>query len=115
MRNGSVGVTTLGRDKSGETGTRFEDEMTALLSPAEAAQRLHLSERTLRDLKRRGLIRYVALTERKVFYRPEDCDEYVAARVRVDEPCESNPRPKARPRPGGATGKIIPFSQRARG
>jgi hypothetical protein len=28
MRNGSVGVTTLGRDKSGETGTRFEDEMT---------------------------------------------------------------------------------------
>jgi hypothetical protein len=86
--------------------------MTALLSPAEAADRLHMSERTLRDLKRRGLIRYVALTERKIFYRPEDCDEFVAARVKVDEPCEINPKgkPGRRARQGG--GKIIPFSQR---
>ena len=89
--------------------------MSALLSPAEAANRLHMSERTLRDLKRRGLIRYVALTERKIFYRPEDCDEFVAARIRVDEPCDINPKqgrgkPKALPAHGG--GKIIPFSQR---
>ena len=78
-----------------------------LLTPDEAAERLRVSERTLRDLKRRGLIRYVAITERRIAYRPEDCDEYIEARVRVDEPCETRPRPKRT----GRTGKIIPFSQ----
>lgn len=88
--------------------------MTALLSPAEAAQRLDMSERTLRDLKRRGEIRYVALTARKTRYRPEDCDEYIAARVRVDEPCEIETRCTRAKRPGRESGKIIPFSQRTR-
>ncbi|WP_186729151.1 helix-turn-helix domain-containing protein [Sphingomonas panacisoli] len=70
--------------------------MTALLKPDEAAARLMVSARTLRDLKRRGLIRYIALTDRLIAYRAEDCDEYLEARLRQDEPpCPSTDRPKA--------------------
>lgn len=81
-----------------------------LLTPIEAAERLHVSERTLRDLKRRGLIRYVAITQRRIAYRAEDCDEFVSTRVRVDEPCDT--RPPAKQRSSRLTGKIIPFSRR---
>lgn len=79
-----------------------------LLTEAEAAARLRMGERTLRELRRTGKIRYVALTARKIAYRPEDCAEYLAARVRVNDPCETRPKPKrAGNRPSG---KIIPFS-----
>lgn len=84
--------------------------MSALLTPDQAAERIHVSSRTLRDLKRRGLIRYVAVTERRIAYRPEDCDEFVAARVRVNEPCETRSKPKRPTR--RTTSNIIPFSQR---
>ena len=67
-----------------------------LLTPIEAADRLRVSERTLRTLKRQGLIRYIALTERRIAYRAEDCDDYVAARIRQDEPpCPSTSQRKA--------------------
>jgi hypothetical protein len=86
--------------------------MSALLSPEEAAKRVRVCERTLRDLRKRGLIRYVAVTDRKIFYRPEDCDEYLASRLRLDTPCETRPRGKRAGRAGVKTGNIIPFSQR---
>ncbi|WP_375194754.1 helix-turn-helix domain-containing protein [Sphingobium sp.] len=67
-----------------------------LLTPTEAAKRLHISDKTLRRLRQQGHIRYVAITERKIRYRPEDCDAYVSARVREDDQCQSTSR-KTRP------------------
>ena len=67
-----------------------------LLTPLEAAKRLHISDKTLRRLRQQGHIRYVAITERKIRYRPEDCDAYVAARVREEPECPSTSR-KTRP------------------
>ena len=82
-----------------------------LLTPEQAARRLHVSERTLRDLKKRGLIRYVAVTERIIRYRVEDCEEYLSARVRQDEPCQK-PLPSPRPTIGKhRPGVVVPFSQ----
>jgi hypothetical protein len=83
---------------------------TPILTEAEAARYLRIGERTLRDIRRRGQIRYIALTARKIAYRPEDCEEYLAARVRVEQPCDTRQKPKrARSQAGG--GKIIPFSK----
>lgn len=79
-----------------------------LWTEAEAARQLRMGERTLRELRRLGKIRYVALTVRKIAYRPEDCAEYLAGQVRVNEPCETRPKVK---RSGPRSGKIIPFSQ----
>lgn len=81
-----------------------------LLTEAEAAARLRMGERTLRELRRSGQIRYVALTARKIAYRPEDCAEYLSARLRVNDPCET----RARPKRNGArkSGNIVPFSKR---
>ena len=83
--------------------------MTALLTEQEAAARLRIGERTLRDERKRGAIRYVLLGKRKIFYRPEDCDDYVAACLKVEQPCHTNPKPK---RAGVSSGKIVPFSKR---
>ena len=88
--------------------------MSELLTEQQAADRLHMGERTLRDLRRRGLIRYVALTARKIAYRPEDCDEYVASRLRLSQPVP-DPLPRQRRKKTGspaAQGVIVPFSQR---
>lgn len=84
---------------------------TLLLSEAEAAARLLVSARTLRDIRRQGRIKYVAITARKIAYRPEDCEEYVAAHVRVESPANpSSPPPKLAKGKGPC--EIIPFSQR---
>lgn len=42
-----------------------------LLTEREAAAVLHVSARTLRDLRSRGMIRYVRPSPRKVFYRAD--------------------------------------------
>jgi excisionase family DNA binding protein len=83
--------------------------MSALLSPEQAAERLHVSERTLRDMKRRGVIRYVAITARKIAYREDDLEEFVDSHTRQDEPVRTAPVVKSKPRKGG--GVVIPFSQ----
>jgi hypothetical protein len=57
-----------------------------LLTADEAAARLDMSERTLRRIRQRGDIAYIALTDRKFRYTPEDCDAYLAARRRLDAP-----------------------------
>lgn len=79
-----------------------------LLTEAEAAARLRLSPRTLRSIRRQGQIRYIALSARKIAYRAEDCEEYIAKQVRISELPSTAPRPSKRPR---RSGKIIPFSQ----
>lgn len=85
--------------------------MSQLLTEPEAAERLRIGERTLRDIRKRGGIRYVLIGARKIFYRPEDCDEYVAAHVRVEQPCHMQSKPR-RIRRGDQSNNIVPFSRR---
>lgn len=66
--------------------------MPDLLSHDQAAARLHVCAKTLRRIRQKGLIRYVAVTERKIFYRPEDCDAYLASCERVAVPIEPTKR-----------------------
>lgn len=51
--------------------------MNDLLTPDEAAARVRVCTKTLRQLRQQGLIRYVQVSPRKIFYRPEDCDAYL--------------------------------------
>lgn len=45
--------------------------MTALLTEREVAAMLHVSPRTLRDLRSKGMIRYVRLSPRKIALTPD--------------------------------------------
>lgn len=84
----------------------------ALLTPEEAAERIRVSTKTLRQLRQQGLIRYVAVTERKKLYRPEDCDAYLEARSRFDQPTELR-RPTPRRRTGrGNAANVVSFTAR---
>lgn len=51
--------------------------MSDLLTHDEAAARLRVCTKTLRQLRQQGLVRYVQVSPRKIFYRPEDCDAYL--------------------------------------
>jgi hypothetical protein len=66
--------------------------LSALLTHDEAAARIRVCAKTLRRIRQKGLIRYVAVTERKIFYRPEDCDAYLASCERVAVPIEPTKR-----------------------
>lgn len=85
--------------------------MKLTLTEAEAAQQLGLSPRTLADLRRSGKIRFVALSARKIAYRPEDVLAY-----RDDQARLAVPVVPARPRIAKLvrTGNVVPFSQRRR-
>lgn len=87
--------------------------MTTLLTEREAAERLRLAPRTLRELRSMGKISYVRLTPRNIAYRPEDCDEYVASCLQRQTPAQ-DPRPKGIKRSAAPAkaGGIVPFSQR---
>lgn len=86
--------------------------MGDLLTPDEAAQRLRVCTKTLRRLRQAGAIRYVAVTKRKIFYRPEDCAAFIEQRATVSEPVE-RPRNNAKPnrRRGG---NVVSFTARRR-
>jgi excisionase family DNA binding protein len=84
----------------------------ALLTPDEAAERMHVCTKILRRLRDQGLIRYVAVTDRKIRYRPEDVDAYLESRVRM---AEQPPQPNTGParRKGRANGhNIVSFTAR---
>ncbi len=66
--------------------TSKEKHTSSLLTADQAAARLGMSERTLRRIRQRGDIAYIALTDRKFRYTPEDCDAYLAACRRLDAP-----------------------------
>lgn len=86
-------------------------ELDTLLTPEEAAARIRVCTKTLRELRRKGLIRYVALTARKILYRPEDCAAFVASKVRQDDPAaEPTPRPRPRRTSPGKVGNVISFT-----
>lgn len=75
--------------------------MSILLTPQEAAKRLLISERTLRDLKRTGAISYVAVGARRIAYREEDLAAFIESRVRQE------PGPQQRPGPGRKFSEIM--------
>jgi predicted site-specific integrase-resolvase len=60
--------------------------VTALLTHEQAAERIGVCAKTLRQFRKQGLIRYVAVTHRKIFYRPEDCDAFLESRITLDVP-----------------------------
>ena len=68
----------------------------ALLTHDQAAARIGVCAKTLRQFRKQGLIRYVAVTERKIFYRPEDCDAFLESRVKVDIPAQPTLRRRGR-------------------
>jgi excisionase family DNA binding protein len=66
--------------------------VTSLLTHDQAAVRIGVCAKTLRQLRKQGLIRYVAVTGRKILYRPEDCDAFLESRVTVDVPSKPTHR-----------------------
>ncbi len=67
-----------------------------LLTEAEAAQVIGLSERTLRSLRKEGRITYVRKSPGRIAYRADDLAEYIEASVRRETPpCPSTSPPKA--------------------
>jgi excisionase family DNA binding protein len=62
--------------------------VSALLTHDEAAARIGVCAKTLRQLRKQGLVRYVAVTGRLIKYRPEDCDAFLESRLTVDVPAE---------------------------
>lgn len=94
-------------DQSNLKGPWKGELTTILLTEPEAAERLRIGERTLRGIRQRGEIKYVLIGARKIFYRPEDCDEYVAAHVRVEQPCPIQRKPKRQK--AGNFGNVVAF------
>ncbi|WP_446741054.1 helix-turn-helix domain-containing protein [Sphingomonas sp. ACRSK] len=86
--------------------------MTELLTSEEAAERIHVSTKTLRQLRRNGHIRYVAVTDRKIRYRPEDCDEYLESRARKAPGCPSTRGRVLRTGTSTSSGKVVGFTAR---
>ncbi|WP_394648165.1 helix-turn-helix domain-containing protein [uncultured Sphingomonas sp.] len=60
--------------------------VSQLLTSEQAAERLHMSERTLRKLRQSGEIAYIAVTDRRYRYTPEDLDAYLETRRRQEAP-----------------------------
>ncbi|WP_428480375.1 helix-turn-helix domain-containing protein [Sphingomonas beigongshangi] len=89
-----------------------EGAMGDLLTPEEAAKRLHVCTKTLRRLRTNGQIRYVAITDRKILYRPEDCDDFVAACARKAPECPSTSRKTRRISTSTSSGKVVAFTAR---
>jgi excisionase family DNA binding protein len=87
--------------------------VSRLLSHEEAADRIGVGEKTLRQLRKQGLIRYVAVTGRLIKYRPEDCDAFVESRLVIDEPCLPTQRRGPRKRLS-TQGNVVSFMARRR-
>lgn len=85
-----------------------------LLTEPEAAERLRLSARVLRQARQEGLLRYI-LRGRSVRYTIADLESYIDQLRQVQTPCfkPSQPKPRTQGRKV-APGVIIPFSERRR-
>jgi hypothetical protein len=70
--------------------------MSGLLTHDQAAERIGVCAKTLRQFRKQGLIRYIALTGRKIAYRPEDCDAFIESRATFDVPCQPTQRRRGR-------------------
>jgi predicted site-specific integrase-resolvase len=60
--------------------------MTDLLTHDQAAERIGVCAKTLRQFRKQGLIRYIAVTRRKISYRAEDVEAFIESRATVDVP-----------------------------
>ena len=68
-----------------------------LITEAEAAEALKVSTRTLRNLRKAGIIPYVRPSPRKVFYTAEDVATYIERQRRQEcPPCPSTNQKAAR-------------------
>ena len=85
--------------------------MSALLTADEAARRLFVCSKIVGQLRRAGKLRYVAVTDRKFLYRPEDCDAYLASRERMVEPATPKRAEPKRRQSGNVVG-LGRFSER---
>ena len=85
--------------------------MSSLLTPEEAAKRIGVCVKTLRLIRNEGAIPYVAVTTRKHFYRPEDCDAFLEQRRTTATPQRPTRRKSTRRR---QEGNVVSFTQRRR-
>ena len=69
-------------------------KMQTLLTEEQAAETLHVCTRTMRRLRKRGEIRYVAITSRTILYRPEDIAAFVEQRATIED---TTPSIRSRP------------------
>ena len=84
-----------------------------LISEDEAARRLLISPRTLRDLRAKGKIRYVRPSPRVVGYRPEDLAEYMERQAQQDQPlCPSTNRKRQKASTSTTGGKAAGIMDR---
>lgn len=82
-----------------------------LFTEVEAAERLHLSTRTLRKARQSGQLHYV-LIGRAIRYTLADLESYIE-RLRQMEPACPPSRPTHRSiAPSGRQGVIVPFTER---
>ena len=85
-----------------------------LLTEPEAAERLRMSARVLRQARQEGQLRYI-LRGRSVRYTIADLESYIDQLRQVQTPCFTPPSPRPRtPGRKAAPGVIIPFSERRR-
>ena len=84
----------------------------ALLTETEAAEALRVCARTLRRLRKRGDIRYVAVTSRTVAYRLEDLQAFIEKRSLTCNDVNPTRRSAPRRQPGG--GAVVGFTARRR-
>ena len=85
-----------------------------LLTEAEAAERLRVCQRTLREARKDGRLHYVLLG-RSVRYTIDDLESFIASNRKVNPPCTVKP---PAPRSTGRRNKgaqIIPFTVRNAG
>lgn len=83
-----------------------------LLTHDEAAARMRVCGKTLRVIRQQGLIPYVAVTARKIFYRPEDCDAYLDSCVTTAVPIEPTRRKSTKGRKRDSN--VVSFTARRR-
>lgn len=85
------------------------DDLPDLLTEAEAAERLRISARTLRDMRGRGEIEYVKVG-RKRFYTLAQIADFIA----TNSVREERVRPMRNVKAGRLPTAVVPFSQRVR-
>lgn len=82
-----------------------------LLTEAEAADRLRLSQRTLRKARQDGQLRYV-LIGRAVRYTEQDLETFIDSLRTVQPQCPPKSPPTRNVKPSRKSGVIVPFTVR---
>ncbi len=89
--------------------------MSALMTEPEAAERLRLCARTLREARKAGKLHYV-LIGRAVRYTEQDLEAFIDSLRTVQKQCPPKSPPTRNAKPSRKSGVIVPFTVRnARG